>query len=139
LSANTYQLAWNTGEVITVSNYGSYLGVQAGLPSGDAPGSVLGLMGPNGEAQANIFQLPDGTVLQQPLTTNELYQIFANAWRVTQATSLLDYQQGQSTATFTDPNFPYTNISLADLPADVVAKAAQVVSVAGITDPNVVA
>jgi hypothetical protein len=46
--------------------------------------------------------LPDGEVLQQPLTTTELYGTFANAWRVTQATSLFDYGPGRSTATFTD-------------------------------------
>src|SRR5262249_1563901 len=50
-------------------------------------------------------------------------------------TSLFDYGPGQSTATFTVPNFPLNNISLADLPADVVAHAAALVASAGITDP----
>src|SRR5262249_53945281 len=51
------------------------------------------------------------------------------------ATSLLDYGPGQSTATFTDTNFPNVVVSLSSLPTSVVAKAAQVVSAAGITDP----
>ena len=139
LSAGTYRVSWNTGEVLTVTNYGSYLDLKLDLNSStDGPGSVMGLIGPN-EGQANDFMLPDGTVLQQPLTENELYQTFANAWRVLQQLSLFDYGPGQSTATFTDTNFPYANITLSDLPSNVVARAAQVVAAFGITDPTVAA
>ena len=35
-----------------------------------------------------------------------LYQTFANAWRVTDRTSLFVYEQGTSTATFTDEDWP---------------------------------
>ena len=37
---------------------------------------------------------------QQPITTTQLYGEFANAWRVTQSTSLLDYGHGQTSGTF---------------------------------------
>ena len=137
-SDNVYQLSWNTGEVLTVVNEGGYLSLSVGLGSGDGPGTIAGLMGPN-MGQADDFTLPDGTVLPQPLTSNELYGLFANAWRVPQANSLFDYGLGQSTATFTDVNFPKADITLADLPASIVAKAAQVVAAAGITDPGAAA
>jgi hypothetical protein len=39
----------------------------------------------------------------------DLYQTFANAWRVTNATSLFDYAPGTSTATFTFPTWPLEN------------------------------
>lgn len=55
--------------------------------------------------------LPDGTNLgPMPTSTHDryvtLYQKFADAWRVTDATTLFDYAQGTSTATFTDRAWP---------------------------------
>ena len=131
-------MAWDTGETLTVVNDGTYLDLSVGLGANDGPGSVVGLVGPD-EGQANDFMLPDGTVLQQPLSTAELYQTFANAWRVTQATSLFDYAAGQSTATFTNTNFADPSITLADLPANLVTQAAQAVAATGITDAGAVA
>ena len=135
---DTYEVAWDTGETLTVVNDGTYLDLSVGLGANDGPGSVVGLVGPD-EGQANDFMLPDGTVLQQPLSTAELYQTFANAWRVTQATSLFDYAAGQSTATFTNTNFADPSITLADLPANLVTQAAQAVAATGITDAGAVA
>jgi hypothetical protein len=129
LSPNTYQVTWNTGEVMTVTDSGTYLNVSVGLGPNDEPGSVEGLLGPD-EGQANDFQLADGTVLQQPLTTAQLYGEYANAWRVAQATSLLDYGSGETTATFTDPAFPNRAISLADLPPNLVQEAEQLLAAA---------
>ena len=138
ISTSTYQLTWNTGEIVTVTDNGSYLDIGVGLGSGDPQGSVMGLMGPDA-GQANDFSLPDGTVLQQPLSVPQLYGTFANAWRVTPATSLFDYGPGQSTATFTDESFPETAVTLADLPESIVAQAAQAAAAAGITDPGAAA
>ena len=100
-------------------------------------GTVQGLLGPD-EGQAKDFQLPNGTVLQQPLSSGELYGEFANAWRVTQATSLLDYGAGQTTSTFTDVNFPGDVISLSELPQSIINQAAAAVASAGITDPTLI-
>jgi hypothetical protein len=55
--------------------------------------------------------LPDGTPLgPRPAALAQrhvdLNQKFADAWRVTSATSLFDYTPGTSTATFTDPSWP---------------------------------
>lgn len=55
--------------------------------------------------------LPDGTSvgpMPAPLPQRyaTLYQTFGNAWRVSSATSLFDYQPGTSTATFTVPDWP---------------------------------
>jgi hypothetical protein len=134
LSSDSYELTWNTGETLTVTNEGTYLDLNVGLGSGDGPGSVAGLLGPN-EGIANDFTLPDGTELQEPISSTELYQTFANSWRIPQQFSLFDYATGQTTATFTDPTFPAQAPSLADLPASVVAQAASVVAAAGITIP----
>lgn len=55
--------------------------------------------------------LPDGSSLgskPEPLDARyqELYVKFANAWRVTDATSLFDYAPGTNTATFTVADWP---------------------------------
>ena len=76
-------------------------------------GTLIGLAGGSpDDNSAHDFRLPDGTVLAQPLTFQQLYTTFANAWRVSQATSLFDYATGEATATFTDTNFPAAALSL---------------------------
>lgn len=55
--------------------------------------------------------LPDGNSMgQRPASTLQrhidLNRMFADAWRVTDATSLFDYPTGTSTATFTDKKWP---------------------------------
>jgi hypothetical protein len=135
LSASSYSIVWNTGETLIVTNNDDYLDANATFGPGDASSPPAGLLGPD-------LTLPDGTTLNtpgQPLTTEQLYGQFANAWRVLQANSLLDYGPGQSTVTFTDPNFPEAPITLADLPTSVFAPAAQAVAAAGITDPGAAA
>ncbi|WP_210254935.1 VWD domain-containing protein, partial [Methylocapsa sp. S129] len=138
LSPSAFQLTWNTGESLTVTNAGSYLNYSVQLGPNDGPGSVEGLLG-SAESQANDLALPDGTVLTQPLTSSQLYGTYANAWRITDATSLLDYDPGQTTASFTDVNFPGDSLTLADLPSSLVAQAAQLAAAAGITDPTLAA
>jgi hypothetical protein len=136
--ATQHQVALNTGEVVTVNTFGEGMGLSIQLAATDGPGSVQGFFGPD-EGQADDFQLPDGTVLQQPLTQDQLYQTFANAWRVTDADSILDYGPGQTTATFTNTEYPREILTLADFPAALVARAAALVAAAGITDPTLAA
>ena len=139
VDAQTYKVVWNTGEVLTVTNSGSFLNVSASAGPNGTPGSIVGLATLSAATTAgNDLTLPDGTVLSGPITTGELAQ-FANAWRVPQQFSLFDYAAGQSTATFTDTSYPELPIVLADLPASIVSAAAAVVAVAGITDPGVAA
>lgn len=71
---------------------------------------VLGAIGPNNW----LPLLPDGTSLG-PIPASlhqryvDLYQRFADAWRVTDKTSLFDYAPGTSTATFTLKSWPPEN------------------------------
>ncbi|MCW3849251.1 hypothetical protein OF829_18590 [Sphingomonas sp. LB-2] len=57
-------------------------------------------LGPTGTR----FGAAPGTIPARDLLLN---QTFANAWRVTPATSMFDYAPGTSTATFTDPAWPH--------------------------------
>ena len=135
LSPTQWVILWNTGEIAEFSNSGTYLNVSVGLSATDGPNSMQGLLGPNNGA-ANDFSLPNGTVLTEPVPSTTLYTTFANAWRITQANSLLDYGPGQTTASFTDPNFPSDTINLANLPASLIQQAQSLVAAAGITNPT---
>ena len=137
-SPDSYRVIWNTGEVLDVTDNGSYLSLSTSLAPGAGAGSVVGLLGSD-SGQANDFQLANGTVIPQPLASMDLYGAFADAWRVTQASSLLDYSNGQTTLDFTDTAFPGDAGSLANVPANLLAAAQEAVIQAGITDPGIAA
>ena len=105
VSSTDYQVTWGTGEVMNVTLGGSYINTSLTLAATDTPGTIQGLWGSD-TGQANDFRLADGTVLAQPLDSATLYGAYADAWRVTGGTSLMDYLAGQTTTTFTDKNFP---------------------------------
>lgn len=71
---------------------------------------TLGVIAPGSWLPA----LPDGTSLgARPTALADRYVVlndtFANAWRVTDTTSLFDYASGASTADFTIPSWPLEN------------------------------
>ena len=138
VSSNEYTVVWNTGESVTINPFGDGMGLSVSLSPTEGPGSVQGLFGSD-TGEANDIALPDGTVLPQPVSDDDFYQEFADAWRVTQATSLFDYGPGQSTATFTDTQYPREVLTLADFPPDLVSAAAALAAAAGITDPSLAA
>ena len=105
LSPTSYRVIWNTGEILDITNHGSYLDVASSLSPADGPGSVEGLLG-SASGQNSDFRLPNGAILDPHISPSDLDGVFADAWRVTDATSLLDYGPGQTTATFTDQSFP---------------------------------
>ena len=131
LGGASVEIAYNTGEVIKLN--GSSVSIGLGAAN---EGTTSGLLGNADGDQSNDLELPDGTVLQQPLSYADLYQTFADAWRVTDATSLLDYAPGQNTAYFTNLDFPPAQVTVANLPQNVVDQAMAVVVQAGITDPQ---
>ncbi|WP_344666397.1 VWD domain-containing protein [Catenulispora yoronensis] len=55
------------------------------------------------------------TVLADPPAHDQLYGPFADTWRVTDATSILPYPPGTTTASFTDKSFPDKMVTAADL------------------------
>ena len=138
VSADSYRISWNTGEVLNVTDDGTFLNAAIAPGPNNDVGSLVGLA-TLADLPEDEFQLVDGSILQAPLSTATLYGPFASAWAVPQADSLFDYLPGQTTATFKNPGFPSGVITLADLPASVVAQAASVVAAAGIIDPNVAA
>ncbi|MFO1086032.1 MAG: VWD domain-containing protein [Reyranellaceae bacterium] len=137
VSPGRYNVVDDAGRTVHVLAWsGAYFDVKVSLGADAVPSTVQGLLGDNDGLGANDFALKDGTVLQMPLSAAQLYGAFADAWRVSQATSLLDYGAGQTTSTFTNKAFPQNAITLADLPQDAVARATVLAVQAGITDPG---
>ena len=89
LSSSEYEVIWDTGEILKVTNAGSYLNVIFPQWANLSPGSVEGLLG-NDTGWSSDFRLADGTVLDAQISTSDLYGIFADSWRVTDTNSLLD-------------------------------------------------
>ncbi len=135
LTPTSWQILYDSGETVLVTNEGTFLDVDTTIPTNAANNSVEGLLGNYNGNPTNDLALPDGAILSQPLSSAQLYTTFADAWRVTDATSLLDYSTGQSTATFTDPNFPSDAISLSSIPANLLENAEALIAAAGITNP----
>ena len=98
-------LSWGLGRA-GVADIGVDLMV---APSEALRANVTGLLGPV-PAGAEVPALPDGSVLSAPADAaaryDQLYLQLAPAWHVTDATSLFDYEAGQSTASFDVPDFP---------------------------------
>jgi hypothetical protein len=93
-------------------------------PSAAIATTAQGLLGEVAPGGLGVPNMPDGTRL--PAATSKadrfqtLYGQFADAWRITDATSLFDYEQGKNTESYTIKPFP-TDSSLqstADLTAD---------------------
>jgi VCBS repeat-containing protein len=138
-----YTIIYPSGDRLDVGLYahsviGKYLNTRIYLADG-REGEIAGLLGNNNGDSSDDLTLPDGTVLTQPLSFEQLYGQFANAWRITQAESLFHYNPGEGTNTFTDPSFPSQFITIEDLPADKRALAEQIVQELGITDPTLLA
>jgi hypothetical protein len=95
-SADVYQLNWNTGQRVTVTDQGGYLDWAVELGPHDGPGSVRGLLGSN-SGPATDFQLPNATVLVHP-SDGEILSVFADAWSVAPGMSLLDGTQASNHA-----------------------------------------
>ena len=123
-------VVYASGEQMRVDVFDGFLNVSLSVLEGHA---MRGLLGSNDGNSANDLALRDGTVLAQPVTFADLYGVYADDWRLSDATSLFDYPAGQGTANFTNLDFPAGVLSLSDIPAALldIAEAAA----AGISDP----
>jgi len=98
-------------------------------------GTLQGVHGNYDGDRTNDFTLPDGTDLTGGtgrISFQDLYTTFADAWRVTDETSLFTYLTGQGTADFTNLNFPHGLVRLEDLDPAAVAEAKAIAIAAGL-------
>ena len=79
-------------------------------PTDELAAQGVGLLGPVTAPSEKLPALPDGTILPKPTTDHDayvdVYQRLAPAWRVTDQTTLFDYDGGRTTASYDVPGFP---------------------------------
>lgn len=128
------------GTILWALRTGGY-GINAQVRPSDAlRGNAVGMLGVVPRGGFNVPALPDGTKLPAPIGRQQrhevLYGRFADAWRVTDATTLFDYDPGRSTASYTVAGFPSADAdrTLEDLAADARAYSAAVTACDVITD-----
>ncbi|AWJ86101.1 hypothetical protein TSH58p_20185 (plasmid) [Azospirillum sp. TSH58] len=134
-SGNVYTIVYSNQEQLIVTVEADRVDLQLYLSPSRAAGSIEGLMGNLDGDASNDLALADGTVLSQPIDYAVLYGSYADGWRVTQQTSLFDYGQGETTATYTDRSFPRQVLSVDTLPEALRQRAEALLDAAGITDP----
>jgi len=84
-----------------------------------APGREYeGLLGNNNGDPNDDFVSVAG-VLEQPLEWADLHSLFADKWRVTNDTSLFEYDEGESADTFFIPGFPETPTNIENVPEEL--------------------
>ncbi len=99
-----------------------------------------GLLGPIVRGGLGVPALPDGSLLPAATDAHSrfgvVYGQFADAWRVTDATSLFDYDSGKTTASYVIKPFPIEGqpATRGDLTPDQQAKGDS--ACASITDPG---
>jgi hypothetical protein len=120
---NGFEIDFPDGTKMWTLSVGQW-GINAQIsPSASLRSGGSGLLGPVVPGTLGVPNLPDGTRL--PATTDNqrrlatVYGQFADAWRVTDATSLFDYDSGKSTASYTIKPYPTdsTYDSIGDLSA----------------------
>jgi VCBS repeat-containing protein len=122
-------------QVVYAYDRGAYIDYLI-VATADRVGEIVGIA----DSENGQLVLPDGSLLPSNPGYAAFYSgadSFANSWRISDAGSFFTYGAGESTATFSDPDFPPFAVSIADLPANLVAEATLRVDNAGITDPAI--
>ena len=116
-----FQIDFPDGTQLWALQVGSY-GINAQVrPSDGLRRYGVGILGPVVPGGLPVPKLPDGTRLPRASDAHQryglIYHDFANAWRVSAASSLFDYDAGRTTASYTNAAFPKEESELA--PADL--------------------
>lgn len=103
---NQYDVKTSLNERIRI-NTGSFIDVNVQI-AGSRANAIQGLMGNADGNPDNDLQSKSGQVISPTnLTIETLYKQFGDSWRITDATSLFDYETGKNTAFYTNLNFPH--------------------------------
>lgn len=130
-----FTITWPSFSAMVKVNITSHYGmlVQAYI-SPSLKGQLIGLMGNADGNPDNDLATSDGTGLGSNPSFRQLYPGFADSWRVSGESSLFDYAQGESTATFTKRGFPSEPARIFDLPLSTRRQAEKICRHAGITN-----
>lgn len=139
-------VAITSGERATCNAAGA-IDVQVAVPHSRF-GHLTGLLGDPGAAFGADMSGGDGrrynpNVIDDPsLNTHNfdvLYHQFGQSWRIKQRDSLFEYPKGESTASFTKPDFPSRALTIESLAPTTAASAERVCLAAGVHNPALLA
>ena len=105
-----YQIDFPDGTQLWTLSVGQY-GINAQIkPSAALRGNGVGPLGAIIPGGLEVPAMPDGTLLPAATSSTERAKtidgVFADAWRLTDSTTLFDYDSGKSTASYTIKPFP---------------------------------
>ncbi len=133
-NGNDYTVRNATGDTITVTMHDTHIDFRTSSPD-SRMNNVEGMLGNFDGDTTNDFKLDNGTDLGSSISTNTLYDVFGEDWRITQGESLFLYGVGENTSSFNNPDFDNVQRTLADFDAALVA-AAESAAIAEGFDPN---
>lgn len=117
-SGGSYRFDWPGGEALEAVVREHYLDVHGILPV-ERFGQIAGLWGNFTNLSSDDFRTRDGDIVEKPFTFDELYDEFADSWRIDADESYFVYDDGEDTTDFTIPELPEEEVSIEDLPDDL--------------------
>jgi len=109
-------VTWADGTSLSASYVpGSYITIRMSLTAGRL-GTLRGLLGDADGDRSDDLRTRDGDLVAVGSSPDVIHADFADSWRLGDGESLFDYAGGESTASFTDPAFPYVHVTVSDLP-----------------------
>lgn len=126
-----YRIIAPTGEWVEVSG-SSVLTIKVTVPKSRLS-KMYGLLGNYNNSPNDDLKTRQGKVVGINPNYDQLYKEYGNSWRIPQPESLFAYEVGETTATFTNLNFPKKVLTLADFTTQQKQEAERVCRAAGVT------
>jgi hypothetical protein len=126
-----YRIIAPTGEWVEVSG-SSVLTIKVTVPKSRLS-KMYGLLGNYNNNPNDDMKTRQGKVVGINPNYDQLYKEYGNSWRIPQPESLFAYEVGETTATFTNLNFPKKVLTLADFTTQQKQEAERVCRSAGVT------
>ncbi|NCS01702.1 MAG: hypothetical protein GPJ06_05870 [Microcystis aeruginosa G13-11] len=126
-----YRIIAPTGEWVEVSG-SSVLTIKVTVPKSRIS-KMYGLLGNYNNIPNDDLKTRQGKVVGINPNYDQLYKEYGNSWRIPQPESLFAYEVGETSATFTNLNFPKKVLTLADFTTQQKQEAERVCRSAGVT------
>jgi WD40 repeat protein len=126
-----YRIIAPTGEWVEVSG-SSVLTIKVTVPKSRIS-KMYGLLGNYNNSPNDDLKTRQGKVVGINPNYEQLYKEYGNSWRIPQPESLFAYEVGETSATFTNLNFPKKVLTLADFTTQQKQEAERVCRSAGVT------
>ncbi|GAA0512183.1 hypothetical protein GCM10008992_09720 [Halorubrum aquaticum] len=121
-----------TDERVVVDVFDNRIDIEVRLDA-DRNRPVEGILGNIDDNSSNDIALANGTVVSNPSNSNELYGSFRDDWRVTENTTLFEYEGDNGPETYYDPTIPRGSFTVNDIDPDTRTEAEQLAAEAGLT------